>query len=223
MTMSERREFVIFEEEESQDEKHVKVTAPARIFNVLSTVFIYLLSACILIGAVLFAFNTSPTKSIFGYRYYTVLTPSMSPSYEVGDVVFVHIEGADTINEGDVITFNPSSDSEAYLTHRVTEKLENYEGTGVTCFRTKGDANNSEDSFLIDEEKVIGKVVFGIPKLGYIIRFVQLRWYYIAAITVMIIAFIYLLKRYFKAEDDDDEQESDAAEGAGEANSEKTD
>lgn len=143
----------------------------------------------------------------------------MSPSYEVGDVVFVHIEDSDTINTGDVITFNPSADSEAYLTHRVTEKIENYEDTGVTCFRTKGDANDSEDSFLIDEDRVIGKVVFGIPKLGYIIRFVQLRWYYIVAITVMIIVFIYLLKRYFKAEDDD--RKLDATEGAGEANSEK--
>ena len=147
----------------------------------------------------------------------------MSPNYNVGDVIFVHIEDSDTINEGDVITFNPSADSEAYLTHRVTEKIENYEGTGVTCFRTKGDANNSEDSFLIDEEKVIGKVVFGIPKLGYIIRFAQLRWYYIAAITVMIIAFIYLLKRYFKAEDENGGQETEAAEGAGEVSSEKTD
>jgi len=199
------------------------VSAAARIFSVSSTVFVYLLAACILIGAVLFAFDASPTKSIFGYRYYTVLTPSMSPSYEVGDVVFVHIEDSDTINEGDVITFNPSADSEAYLTHRVTQKLENYEGSGVTCFRTKGDANDSEDSFLIDQEKVIGKVVFGIPKLGYIIRFAQLRWYYIAAITVMIIVFICLLKRYFKTDEEDDDRKCGAAEEVGEANSDKTD
>ena len=209
--------------ETTQDEKNAEVSVAARIFNILSTVFVYLLSACILIGAVLFAFDASPTKSIFGYRYYTVLTPSMSPSYEVGDVVFVHIEDSNTINEGDVITFNPSADSEAYLTHRVTEKIEDYEGTGVTCFRTKGDANDSEDSFLIDEEKVIGKAVFGIPKLGYIIRFAQLRWYYIAAITVMIIVFICLLKRYFKTDEEDDDRKCEAAEEVGEANSDKTD
>ena len=209
--------------ETTQDEKNAEVSVAARIFNVLSTVFVYLLAACILIGAVLFAFDNSPTKSIFGYRYYTVLTPSMSPSYEVGDIVFVHIEDSNTINEGDVITFNPSADSEAYLTHRVTEKIENCEGTGVTCFRTKGDANDSEDSFLIDEEKVIGKAVFGIPKLGYIIRFAQLRWYYIAAITVMIIVFICLLKRYFKTDEEDDDRKCEAAEEVGEANSDKTD
>ncbi len=166
-------------------------------------------------------YNLTVGKSIFGYRYYTVLTGSMSPSYEVGDVVFVHIEKSDNIKEGDVITFNPSNDSEAYLTHRVTEKLENYKGAGVTCFRTKGDANNSQDSFLISEDKVIGKVVFGIPKLGYIIRFVQLRWYIIAAVIVMIFVFIFLMKRYFKRDNGDESPKPEAAEEAGEANGEK--
>ena len=64
-------------------------------------------------------------------------------------MVFVKIEDADNINVGDVITFNPSSDGEAYLTHRVIEKMPDYQGSGTTCFKTKGDANDSEDTFLI--------------------------------------------------------------------------
>jgi len=197
----------------SRDENNEKTSATARVLNVVSTVLIYLLAAVIIIGAVLFAVNASPTKSIFGYRYYTVLTPSMSPNYEVGDVVFVHIEDADTINVGDVITFNPSNDSEAYLTHRVIEKYDNYKDTGVTCFKTKGDANDSEDCFLIGEEKVVGKVVFGIPGLGYIIRFVQLKWYYIAAIAVMIVVLICILKVFFRTygKDDGKDDENDDA------------
>ena len=110
----------------------MRVSKAGRVFNVVSTAIICLIAVCLVIGALLFALNNSPGKSLFGYRYYTVLTGSMSPSYEVGDVVFVHIEKSDNIKEGDVITFNPSNDSEAYLTHRVTEKLENYKGAGVT-------------------------------------------------------------------------------------------
>jgi signal peptidase len=136
----------------------------------LQTVVTYLIAVCIVIAALLFAVNKSPQKSLFGFRYYTVLTPSMEPAYSVGDLVIVKLTNADNISVGDVITFNPSSDSDAYLTHRVTEKLTDYEGTGVTCFRTKGDANDTEDSFLIDSSRVIGTVSFGIPKLGYIIR-----------------------------------------------------
>lgn len=179
----------------------------ARIFDIAFSVFVYLLAAAILVGALLFSFSTSPDKALFGYRYYTILTPSMSPTYNVGDMIFVQLKGPEDINEGDVITFNPSQDSDAYLTHRVTEKIVDYQGTGVTCFRTRGDANDSEDSFLIESDRVIGTVNFGIPYLGYVVRFIQLRWYIVLPIVIMVAVFFYLLKRYFLIGDDDDEED----------------
>lgn len=182
-----------------------------RVFSVVRTIFVYLLAAGIIIAALLFAASNSPNKSLFGYRYYTILTPSMEPSYKVGDMVFVKITKADNINVGDAITFNPSQDSEAYLTHRVAEKLPDYQGTGVTCFRTKGDANDSEDSFLIDEERVIGVVKLGIPKIGYIVRFVQLRWYFVLPLVILIFVFFKLLGIYF-ARDEESEEETPPSE-----------
>ena len=166
-------------------------------FSVARKIFIYLLSALIVVGAMLFATNKSPNKSMFGYRYYTVLTDSMVPEFSSGDMVFVKLSDADTIKTGDVITFNPSSGSEAYLTHRVTEKIDNYEGTGVTCFRTKGDANNSDDSFLIDESRVIGRVQFHVPMMGTIVRFIQLRWYFVLPLMILIMVFFKLIQYYF--------------------------
>ena len=184
----------------------------ARIFDIAFTVFVYMLAAAIIIGALLFSFSTSEDKALFGYRYYTVLTGSMSPTYNVGDMIFVQLKEGKDINVGDVITFNPSQDSDAYLTHRVTEKIENYEGSGVTCFKTQGDANNAQDSFLIDENRVIGTVNFGIPMIGYVVRFVQLRWYLILPIVIMIAVFFQLLKRYFLMEKDEETEGSFAAE-----------
>lgn len=177
-------------------------------FIVIRKIIVYLFCICIIIAAFLFAANQTPNKSLFGYRYYTVITPSMTPTYRVGDLVFVKIESADNIQVGDVITFNPSSESDAYLTHRVTEKLPDYQNTGVTCFRTKGDANDSEDSFLVDEDRVIGTVKFKIPKLGYIIRFVQLRWYFILPLAVMLWISLRLMRIYFS---DQHEEETDPA------------
>lgn len=172
-------------------------SAVKSILNVIRTVLVYLFAIAIVVSAILFAMDKSPQKSVFGFRYYTVLTPSMEPAYSVGDVVIVKLANADEINTGDVITFNPSSDNNAYLTHRVTEKIQNYEGTGVTCFRTKGDSNNTDDSFLIDSSRVIGKVSFSVPKIGYIIRFVQLRWYFVLPLAVMLIVLLKLMKAYF--------------------------
>jgi len=176
-----------------------------RVFSLIKKLFIYLLAIGIIVAAIMFAADHSPNKSFFGYRYYTVLTPSMSPTYKTGDMVFVKLQNASDINVGDVITFNPSSSSDAYLTHRVTQKLENYDGTGVTCFRTKGDANDTEDAMLIDQARVIGSVKFSIPKLGYIVRFVQLRWYLVAALIILLWIFFRLLNMYLapKSEEKD--------------------
>lgn len=182
------------------------VSAGYRIVQIIRTIFVYLLALVIIAAALIFAASKSPQKSIFGYRYYTVLTPSMEPELSVGDVVIVKLKNAEDINTGDIITFNPSNDSTAYLTHRVTEKLENYEETGVTCFKTKGDANEVEDGFLIDSSRVIGTVSFDIPKVGYVIRFLQLRWYLVLPLAVMILVLFRLLKIYFgKSKDDSDE------------------
>lgn len=180
-----------------------------RIFSVVRTIFVYLLALVILIAAAFFAADRSPTKSLFGFRYYTVLTDSMVPEFRSGDMVFVKITDADKIEKGDIITFNPSSDSEAYLTHRVTDKLTNYEGTGVTCFRTKGDANDSEDSFLIDEGRVIGTVQFHMPKLGLVIRFIQLRWFFVVPLIILLFIFFALMKRYFMLKSEDNAAEKE--------------
>lgn len=195
------------ENQEREAEPVAKISFGGKVVRLIRTVLVYLLAAGIVLAAVLFAVNQSPQKSLFGYRYYTVLTPSMEPAYSVGDVVVVKLSNADEIEVGDAITFNPSSDSSAYLTHRVTEKLEDYEGSGETCFRTKGDANDSEDSFLIDSSRVIGKVAFAIPVLGYVIRFVQLRWYFVVPLAVLLIVLLHLVKKYFEAGAEDDEQE----------------
>jgi signal peptidase len=191
---------------ENSEDKSVEQTKGEKVVEVFKSVFIYLLSACIIVGAILFASSKSPNKSIFGYRYYTVLTPSMEPELSVGDLIFVKVSGMQDIQVGDIVTFNPSSDTGTYLTHRVTEIIEDYEGTGVTCFKTKGDANEDEDNFLIDEERLIGKESFSIPKMGYVIRFLQLKWYFVIPVVIMIFVLLELLRYYF-ADDEDDEQE----------------
>ena len=190
----------------SENDKSQHSDKSSKVRTVFQNIFVYLLSAGIIIGAVIFAMNQSPTKSFFGFRYYTVLTDSMKPAFKTGDMVFVRLRDADSIQVGDIITFNPSSSSDAYLTHRVAEKIDNYQGTGVTCFRTKGDFNNTEDAFLIDESRVIGTVEFSVPALGVAVRFIQLRWYFIVPLIALTGVFIHLLKVYFSSDDDQKEE-----------------
>ncbi|MBR4628595.1 MAG: signal peptidase I [Ruminococcus sp.] len=182
---------------EKKQTEQTQTSKGYKVFSIVRSVIVYLFAFCIIIGALLFASSKNPNKSLFGYRYYTVLTPSMEPKYSEGDMVFVKLCGAGSIDVGDVITFNPSSGGDAYLTHRVTQKIEDYQGSGVTCFRTKGDANDSEDSFLIDEDRVIGVVKFHVPHLGHIVRFIQLRWYFVIPFILLIAVFFHLMQLYF--------------------------
>ena len=98
---------------------------------------------------------------VVGYRTYTILTGSMMPKINPGDVVVVkNIKRAD-IKEEDVITF--MYDNEV-VTHRIKEVTK--EG-----YITKGDNNNTEDVGVQSHESVIGKVQMTIPKLGYAVQF----------------------------------------------------
>lgn len=103
------------------------------------------------------------------YNAYVVLTGSMVPEIMPKDVVVTKKYDAKELEAGDIITFMPSDDrlSGIIVTHRIKNKY--YDATtGRYSFQTKGDANNTEDFTLTDENNVIGKVVFKIPMLGYV-------------------------------------------------------
>lgn len=98
---------------------------------------------------------------------YVVLSDSMSPSINAGDVVFVSDSSSNAIEEGDVITYERLGESQL-ITHRVIEVQS--EG-GETTFRTQGDANEEPDPNPVPAGNVIGVVIFHLPLLGHVISF----------------------------------------------------
>lgn len=105
---------------------------------------------------------------LLGLQSYIVLSGSMEPSYPVGSLVYVGSVEPETLEVGDVITFRLTGDSVA--THRIVEVI----GSGDEVqFRTKGDANDTEDGRLISATDVKGRVVFSIPGLGYLASLLQ--------------------------------------------------
>lgn len=174
----------------------------AKLFNIISEVMFYILIVVIIIGALMFANSRTEGKTLFGFGVYDILTASMTPTYSVGDMVIVRATDTADINVGDVITFTSGSDDSTYLTHRVIEKLDNYQGTGVTCFRTKGDANDSDDPFVIDETKVVGVVKLSIPIIGIIVLFIQNNYIFTIAFAVALYVLFTLIRKYMEASDE---------------------
>lgn len=97
-----------------------------------------------------------------GYTPYAVLSPSMTPKYQVGDLVYVKACSPENIVIGDVITYVANEDL-LVVTHRVV-KVDKEK----RAFTTKGDANDSEDLAPVLYENVVGTVEFSLPKLGYV-------------------------------------------------------
>ena len=134
------------------------------VLNILTLCFVAFLIA----GSTIFAFSNNESKSIFGYRFYNVLTPSMRPLFKPGDMIFVKLVEPSEIKVGDVVTFNPSAAPTAFLTHRVVALLSADE-TRPARMVTKGDANQAEDP-AVDLHTAIGVHVFTVPLMGRVIE-----------------------------------------------------
>jgi signal peptidase len=98
----------------------------------------------------------------FGVKPTVIYSGSMSPSLEVGDIVFVSEKHVESVGEGDIIQFK---DEGKLIIHRVHKIVES---EGDTVFITKGDANNQPDPNPIYLAQIQGKALGHVPKIGWI-------------------------------------------------------
>ena len=95
----------------------------------------------------------------FGYTPYVVKTDSMQPILKPGTVIYIDVNDQN-FQEGDIITFNKSG---VLITHRVIS----IKGNQVI---TKGDNNIENDKFEVYESDIIGKYIFSVPIIGFLIK-----------------------------------------------------
>ena len=140
----------------------MKKSSIRKTWNVISSILVALvvLLALLLVGA-----------RLFGLQVYTVLSGSMEPTYHTGSLIYVKKVDPYTIRDGQVITF--MLDENTIATHRVVGVVPDEEDPTVVRFRTKGDANETEDGGLVHYKNVIGTPVFTIPYLGYVSHWVS--------------------------------------------------
>ena len=86
----------------------------------------------------------------------------MSPKIEKGDAVLLNkkkIKGK--IEKGEIVAYRKSG---KIIVHRVVEVINE---KGTYYYKTKGDANNSNDSGLLTNKDIVGVVMFKIKYIGY--------------------------------------------------------
>ena len=131
-------------------------TSPMHKFlTVLGTVLCVILIPILLINCTLIikSYTSEEVPSVGGYLPLIVLTDSMYPVIESGDLIICHTAEAEDIVEGDVIAFfDPAGNGSSIVTHRVLEVTEK---NGELAWRTKGDNNNTEDRLLVQADDLV--------------------------------------------------------------------
>lgn len=128
-----------------------------KFFSIFHGLFLGLIIA---LGA-LFLLTFVP---LFGIEVKIVQSGSMEPALPLGSMIIV--VPTEEYREGDIITFGSDTREVIPTTHRIIS-ISAIEGKMV--YRVKGDANENEDLKSVEADEVIGKVIFHIPYLGYIL------------------------------------------------------
>lgn len=144
--------------------------------------------------------------NLFGYRFYYILTDSMSPELVQGDVVlsksFASNEEKRNIKIGDVVTFigNTGSQNGKKITHRVVSAPYLDEAEGKYFIITKGDKEGAIPDAPIPLERVEAKSVGKAYFVGFLFRAVRTPVGYVLLIVVPVCVIIAILVLKLAAE-----------------------
>jgi len=153
-----------------------------KFFVVVSNILLLIL---FLVG-ILIAISILPIKNNF--QILSVMSGSMEPTIKTGSLII--IKPANNYNVGDIITFiTPmGKNSKDYTTHRIFS-IDNMQQSEF--YRTKGDANNTPDGWVVKKDDVIGKHLAAVPYAGYLITYIKTLPGLILIILIPAIIIIY--------------------------------
>ncbi|MDO5389709.1 MAG: signal peptidase I [Eubacteriales bacterium] len=116
--------------------------------------------------------NPDAVPSVGGIFPMIVLSDSMYPEIEGGDLIICHTADAEEVEKGDIISFfDPAGNGTSVVTHRVMKVTKDEDGN--LAWVTKGDANNVEDQKVVPADKLVGVYRSRIPGAGNIAMFMQ--------------------------------------------------
>ena len=155
---------------------HVSVGRPKSSSNIAV--------ALVIIGVVVGGLAYLYHENVMFWKPYAIVTGSMEPAVQRGDIVLLEKVDFNKLRVGDVITYAKGS---VPVTHRIY----NMSSDGVIW--TKGDANANVDPYKIYPDDVIGRVKYTIPKIGWAL--ILLNWsplirYAILSISIAAITLI---------------------------------
>jgi signal peptidase I len=142
-----------------------------RVLSVTMGVILAVVAVIAIFLAVSTHFSPKGQVAVLGHPVMSVLSGSMAPTINTGDMVIdnkVTPAQAANLHVGQIISFRAGAGSSVIFTHRIAAVV-TIPGGGVG-YVTKGDANDSRDGPITPPSYVVGTYQSRIPNGGYILN-----------------------------------------------------
>jgi signal peptidase len=182
--------------------KQIKEALNNNIFLRILRVIMYIVVGLLLFVIIVQKFSNN-SLAVGGFRIFTVVSGSMSPEYEIGDILLSKRVDVEDINIGDNVTYKGSASNlkDLIITHKVIKKEVR---NNTTYFVTKGTANVAEDPE-ITYSQIYGKVIYKTAILSVFGKFMNNKVvYYVTFIIIAILISIEIVSSMFDSGDEDD-------------------
>ena len=113
---------------------------------------------------------------LWGKRPLVIISGSMEPILKVGGILYYEKINLDDFKKDDILVYQLNE-------HIVSHRIVNINEYG---FETKGDNNNSNDSYIVDKNNVIGRGNnWSIPYIGYYADFIYNHKYLLIVMIIL--------------------------------------
>lgn len=113
---------------------------------------------------------------LWGKKPLVVISGSMEPILKVGGILYYEKTNLDDFKKDDILVYQLNE-------HIVSHRIVNINEYG---FETKGDNNNSNDSYIVDKNNVIGRGNnWSIPYIGYYADFIYNHKYLLIVMIIL--------------------------------------
>jgi signal peptidase I len=146
---------------------HLRLAAD--LLSTIATVLFAVTATAAIVLAIATHLSPKGQYVVFGHPVMTVLSGSMSPVIQTGDLIIdnpVSRSAAGHLRTGQIISFRAIPGSPVIVTHRIAGTKTVH---GVREYITKGDANNAPDAVLQPASDVVGVFKLSIRHGGYVL------------------------------------------------------
>lgn len=184
-----------------------------KAIKIIGNILYYLLVIIVLLilAVVLFQRVSNNNASIGGIRIFNIVTESMVPEYNVGDILVSKSIDPSKVKVGDDLVYlgNTGSFQDKIITHRVIAIEQGEDGKYL--FYTQGIANPEPDP-VVSEDQIYGTIIYKTVILSFISKIINnlFGFYFLIFVPLTVLIIVKIIKIHGEKDDEDDEEDEES-------------